>query len=465
MNRICSTMLLAALVTTELAAGPPLEPLDLDPTFAGDGTLIVEERPNDLAYTGLMEPSGEIVVFGHSGNGNPSFDEGVLQRIGADGSIGTRSRFGASSFGCSVPRAFLTGIRLNNGDYLAGGYVQEGCSGIPRKFNALQLTPSGGLVEEFDRVPFNNERAYIYALGEQSDGSIVAAGFADEDFSNFSTFDIAVARFTGAGVLDTSFGTNGTFTFDRGNEPDWARDIVIDANDRILITGYATSAAGDRDILIMRLDSDGALDPTFNGTGFRYYDHAGFSDSGSAIDLAPGGRILIGGVLGTSEEQRQAVILALNDNGSLDTGFGVQGLATVDLGNTQSAITDIDYDAGRIYVTGWSRPFAGERVEIDAAVAVLRSNGAPNPLFNGGQARVFVFDAALGPQADFIQSVDVSDDGEQIVVTGYTDNEPRTVQRFGIARFIGLENALFADGFEGSASVISAGLPDDLQGR
>ena len=449
MNRTHPTMLLAALVTTELAAGPALEPLDLDPTFAGDGTVIVEERPRDLAFTGLIEPSGEIVVIGRAGDSDPRFDQGVLQRIGADGTIGARTGIGATSGPCPVPRAFLTGIRLSNGDYLGGGYVQEGCSGIPRKFNVLRFTPAGGVVDEFDRVPFNNERAHISALGEQSDGGIVAVGFADEDFNDFSTFDIAVARFTANGVLDTSFGTGGMFTFDRANEPDWARDVVIDANDRILIAGYATSAAGNRDMLIMRLDPDGALDPTFNGTGFRYYDHAGFSDSGNSIDLGPRGRIVVGGAVTTASNDTQGVVLALTDQGALDTGFGSNGIATVDLGNTASSINDVHFDAGRIYVTGWSRPAGGDRIERDAAVTVLRSNGAPNPSFNGGQPQVFAFDPALGPQSDIPLSIDVSDDGEQIVVTGFTDNEPRTIQRFGVARLIGLENALFADGFEG----------------
>ena len=430
-------------------AGPPPAPLEFDPTFAGDGTLIIDARDRDVAYSGLIEPAGEIVVFGHSSTGNPSGDEAILQRITADGTPSTRARFGEQNSSCSAPRAFRTGIRLSNGDYLGGGYVQEGCSGIPRYFNALQLTPGGALVEEFDRLPFNNERAHIFALGEQSDGSIIAAGFADEDFSDFSTFDIAVARFTAAGVLDPSFGTDGTFTFDRGNEPDLARDIAIDSADRILIAGYATDASGNRDMLILRLDPDGSPDLTFNSTGIVYFDGAGFSDGALSIDLAPGGRILVGGRVAQSAGHVDATILALTEDGALDTSFGDSGIATVDFGNTDSAIRDLLYDAGRIYVTGYSRPAGGDRIEFDAAVSVLRSNGSPNPFFNGGQPRVFEFDPALGIQSDIPQSIDVSEDGEQIVVTGYTDNTDRIRQSFGIARFIGLEKALFIDGFEG----------------
>ena len=437
------------LYAVQVEAGPPLMPLDLDPSFAGDGTLIVEPGTRAIAHAGLIDEAGEILVFGEADNGNPSFREAWFHRILGDGTVVPLGRYGASSPGCGSPRTFLTGIRLSNGDYLGAGYVQEGCSGIPRKFNALQLTPGGLQVEEFDRVAFNNERAYIYALGEQSDGGIVAVGFADQDFQDVSTFDIAVARFNASGDLDPSFGTGGTYLFDYAGDTDRANDVAIDAEDRILIAGYVTHASGDRDLLTIRLTPDGQPDASFNGDGVLVYDGSGFADAAAAVELKPGGRILVGGTLRSAADQRNPIILGLNEDGSFDAGFGTDGIAAVDLGNTDAAITDIHFDSRRIYVTGWSRPVGGDLVELDAAVTVLRSNGSPNPSFNSGQPRVFQFDPALGTQSDRPESIDVSGDGEQIVVTGYTDNEDRTRKRFGIARFIGLENALFADGFEG----------------
>ncbi len=451
-NCTSAWILIAALGLPLLAAAGPLPaPLDLDPSFAGDGALIVEPGTRAVAHEGLIDETGEIVVLGEADNGNPSTREAIFQRILSDGTVGPVARYGASAPGCPVPRTFLTGIRLSNGDYLGGGYVQEGCGGLPRKFNAMQLNPVGQLVNEFDRVPFNNERAYIVGLGEQSDGGIIAVGFADQDFQDVTTFDMAVARFTAAGDLDPSFGSGGTFIFDRANNTDWSNDVVVDSADRILIAGYSTSASGDRDMVVIRLTPDGSLDTSFNGSGTFFFDGAGFPDTATSIDLTPGGRILVGGAFQNPQDQRNPVVLALNEDGSFDAGFGTGGVSEVDLGNSDAAITAIRYDAWRIYVTGWSRPVGGARIDLDAAVAVLRADGSPNPFFNGGQPRVFVFDPALGTQSDLPQSIDATADGEQIVVTGYTDDEPRARQRFGVARFIGLENALFIDGFEGGA--------------
>lgn len=442
---------LGASLTTIAQAGPTPSPLDLDPSFAGDGTLIIEIAQQDIASAGLLEPSGEIVVFGSSDNGNPSFREGIVQRVLVDGTLGSLDRFDASDFGCSVPRVFQTAIRLSGGDYLTGGYVQEGCSGIPRYFNAMQITPGGQLVEEFDRIPFNNQLAYISALGEQSDGRIVAAGFASMSASDNSTFDIAVARYTAGGALDPSFGTNGIFTFDRAGDLDWTNDVLIDDNDRILVAGYALSSTGNQDWMILRLTPDGALDPSFGNNGAFFFDGSGQADSVTSLERAPGGRILGGGSLRPTAGQSDStpVVFALDYAGNFDPGFGTNGIATVDLGNSDGFVRDIHYAAWRIYVTGSSRPSGGARVDFDAATTVLRLNGLPNTFFNGGAPFVFQFDPALGPQTELPQMIDVSEDGEQIVITGYTDNETRTIQRFAVARLIGLENAIFIDGFEG----------------
>ncbi len=437
-------------VATLAHAGPTPEPLDFDPAFAGDGTLILEPGTRARAYAGVIDDMGEILVFGQSDNGNASAREAIFQRIFADGTLGALERFDAQWPGCQVPRSFLAGIRLNNGDYLGAGYVQEGCSGRPRLYNALQLAPSGALVEELDRVPFDNQRAYIRALGEQSDGSIIAVGFTEGPALGNEAFDVSVARFTPAGALDPSFGSGGTFTFDRAGDDDQAFDVVVDPADRILVAGRSRSSQGDQDMLVIRLDPDGALDTTFDGDGVWIFDgDGGLDEFATSIDLAGGGRILIGGTVFKAVDQREATILALTDTGALDPVFGNGGIVSLALGNTESSISDIFYDAWRIYVAGWSRPVGGQRIDIDAAVTVLSTTGTPNAVFNGGEASVFAFDPTLGPQFDLIQTIDVSGDGKQIVITGYTENEALDRNRVAVARLVGLENALFLDGFEG----------------
>ena len=431
-----------------VSAGSIGNPLDLDPAFGGDGALVIEIGVHDYGFDGMMDDSGDIVVFGYSDNGSPSNGEAIFQRIGINGVPDTPIRFDAAAFGCSVPRAFQTGLRLSNGDYIGGGYVQDGCSGVPRHFNALQLTATGILVDEFDRIVFNNQLAYISAMAEQSDGRIIAAGFASDSGFDGATYDIAVARYTSDGVLDATFGTNGLFTYDFDGNLDWTNDVVVDASDRIVLAGYARSAMDNQDIIILRLSADGVPDATFNGTGQFIYDRAGFSDSATSLALANQGRILVGAVTSPSDSTREANVFALTDSGVLDTGFSGDGQTTVSFGNGREAITDIQFKFGNIYVAGVTRTAGTDAVNNDAAVAVLYPDGSPHLGFNGGSGRVFIFDAELGAQADVPQSISVSNTGEQIAVIGYTDNEARTKQRIGVARFFGLNQNLFANGFE-----------------
>lgn len=440
---------LLAVFSPFLAAGPVPAPLDLDPAFAGDGTVIADIGQVDYGFAGLIEADGDVVVFGYSETGGPSNGEAIFHRIEADGTPGTLARFDASAFGCSVPRSFRAGIRLSNGDYLGGGYVQEGCSGLPRYFNVIQVTSSGMLVGEYDRIPFADQLAYVSAMAEQSDGSVVAVGFASTSGFDAASYDIAAARFTPFGDLDPTFGTGGMFTLNVDGDQDSANDVVIDDQDRILIAGRSRSAGGDSHAIALRLTPDGALDASFDGDGLAMLDDGGLGSGATSIDIVPNARILVGGGRARPGGAQDPVIWALDGFGSPDPLFGDGGIATLDFSHSYSAVSDIRYAAWRIYAIGSGRPIGGAFADNDAAVSVLRLNGTPNPLFNGGASRVFQFDASAGTRGDFPQSIDVTDDGEQIAIIGFSSDNDQAAPRIAVARVVGLENALFIDGFEG----------------
>lgn len=426
-------------------AGSMLQPLQPDPTFGGDGAIVIEIGGTDLAYQGFVESSGEIVVFGESAGINPS--EAIMQRIAADGTPTTLSSFDASGFGCSVPRVFRAATRLSGGGYVGAGYVQESCGGIPRYFNALELSEGGALVDEYERLPFANQLAYIQAMGEQSDGRLVAGGFRSTSGFDGDTYDIAVARFTLMGDLDTTFGTGGTFTFDLASALDWTDVLLIDASDRVLVVGYGTNAMGNRDVLVLRLTADGALDPTFGNGGVFQFDLAGFHDSANGIVQAPSGHLLIAANLRNAMDEREPTLLALDESGSLEMAFSGDGMAPIALGGLGGAVLDIALGPGRlIYVAGASLVGGTDPEFFDSAITVLRPDGSADTRFNGGQPHIMPFDSSLGLQGDYPVSIELSDNGEQILVTGYIANPDLTTYRIGVARFTGLD-LIFEDGF------------------
>lgn len=430
--------------------GFELPPLSLDPSFAGDGTTLVPIAQRDLLYAGFIESSGEIVLFGESDDGSPSNREAIMQRLAVDGAPGTTSRFPAGGFGCSAPRSFLTARRLEDGNYLTGGYVQEGCTGTPRLFNTFRLAPSGGVLTHFDTVPFNNQIAYVYGVAQQADGRIVVAGLVSGVASVESTFDFGVARLMSDGALDASFGNGGTLTFDFENDLDYALDVVIDQDDRILLGGIATSSAGGRDMLVIALDASGDLDTSFADNGIFRYDRAGFTDSLAAIVQHPDGRLLLAGVTSPTENEREFSVMALTEDGEIDLSFGSDGLAVVDFGTAVAAATAMAIGPGQLVsVAGFAEIGGSGREFRDAAIAVLRPDGTLSPRFNAGAGFTFAFgDPADGLPVDFAQTVHVEPTGGRILVAGISENLATTIRQFGAARLIGIDPDVFRDGFE-----------------
>ena len=121
----------------------------------------------------------------------------------------------------------------------------------------------------------------------QTDGKIVIAGHTTEvhsisvsiyeygDFGDIIGYetqesyftDFAVVRLNSNGSLDNSFGTNGKKTIAFGPDTDLAQDIAVQADGRIILSGYSIQVATGYDIAVVRLDSDGSLDSSFDDDG------------------------------------------------------------------------------------------------------------------------------------------------------------------------------------------------------
>src|SRR5439155_22047636 len=106
---------------------------------------------------------------------------------------------------------------------------------------------------DFHGTPAGDDEAD--AVGSMGD-KIVVAGFADGDF--------AFARLNKDGSLDSSFDGDGKQTVDFGDY-DSANAVRV-AGDKIVAAGYTYGGVGG-DFAITRLNKNGSLDASFNGTG------------------------------------------------------------------------------------------------------------------------------------------------------------------------------------------------------
>jgi len=228
-----------------------------------------------------------------------------------------------------------------------------------------------------------------------------------------------------AGDLDKSFNTTGIVTngggaggdgFDSGN------DVAIDSGGKIVVAGSSTNPFGNTDMMLWRYNSDGTLDTTFNGTGFVLHNNAAGGDGNDVATrmlIDANGKILLSG-FSDSATDTDMVLWRFDANGSLDTTFNGKGFVTSDSaagGNGRDTGFGIASDAGgRILVTGLSHNGS----DFDMALWRYNSDGTPDTTFNG-TGFVTSNGAAGGVGRDAGGAVIVDHKG-RIVVTGQSDN-------------------------------------------
>src|SRR5215212_7442636 len=154
-----------------------------------------------------------------------------------------------------------------------------------------------------------------------SSGRIVVIGQADSE--------IGVARIYPDGSLDSTFGGgDGKVILDSGASAsgEVGRAVTIDAGGKIVVLGRAGAASGiGTDLVLARLDTDGNLDPAFDGPNLPAGNgifRLDFSTNDEATDIAiKGTKLVIAATQGNTDPV--AAITQLNADGTPDTaGFG-----------------------------------------------------------------------------------------------------------------------------------------------
>lgn len=115
------------------------------------------------------------------------------------------------------------------------------------------------------------------------------------------------------GDIDNTFTTNSFSGFTFQNFI-YIRSIVLQPDGKILVGGGFSNFNGVSQKGLIRLNSDGSIDNSFNiGTGFN--------SNVECIVIQPDGKILAGGDFSTFNGLTNRGLVRLNSNGSLDTSF------------------------------------------------------------------------------------------------------------------------------------------------
>ena len=182
---------------------------------------------------------------------------------------------------------------------VGGGYTTY--NGVTEN-RIIRLNSDGSKDATFNTgTGFNNP---IYTIAQQIDGKILVGGL----FTNYNgVTENRIIRLNSDGSKDATFITGTGFN-------NYVFQITPQADGKILVGGQFTTYNGVTKNRIIRLNSDGSKDVTFN-TGI------GFSGVVYTIQIQADGKILVGGDFTSYYGITENRIIRLNSDGSKDTGF------------------------------------------------------------------------------------------------------------------------------------------------
>jgi uncharacterized delta-60 repeat protein len=247
---------------------------------------------------------------------------------------------------------------------------------------------------------------------QPSDGKIIVVGQS----SNGNNNDVIILRYNANGAPDSTFGTGGVATYDGGNN-DVGRAVAVQADGRIVVVGQSSNGS-DNDMLVLRLNTDGSLDPTFDTDGVALYD-SGNNDAGRAVALQTNGAIVVAG-LSSNGVKNRVLVTRFTSAGVLDATFSSDGIALFNSGNPGDDIghaVAVQAD-GKIVV-------AGETDGADVLILRYLDSGELDISFNTDGIEIYD-GAANGIDAG--RGIALQPDGK-IVVAG-TENNNALVLRY-----------------------------------
>jgi uncharacterized delta-60 repeat protein len=185
-----------------------------------------------------------------------------------------------------------------------------------------------------------------------------------------------------AGALDPTFGSGGKVTTAFPGNFAQANALVELPDASLIAVGQSFNVAGS-DFALAKYQPNGALDPSFGSGGLVTTDFFGGDDMARAVALLPGGQILVAGTAFNGTNGFDFALARYNANGTLDSGFGLGGIATTDFfGGEDQAFALAVQSNGQIVVAGYA--FNPSTSSNDFALARYNANGTPDLGFGPG---------------------------------------------------------------------------------
>jgi uncharacterized delta-60 repeat protein len=386
-------------------------------------------------YVYKMQVSGSNILAGGSFATYSGSSFGSFVKINSNGNLN-------HTYNPQVGSPVYTFATQSDGKAIVGGnFTAVSGSGL----NRITRINSNG----FPDTGFNIGTGFnsnVNSILVQSDGKIiVGGGFTTYSGSTANYF----ARLNISGTLDLTF-TSGQSGVGAFNFP--PTSLALQSDGKVIAYGNFTTYSGSSVNRIVRLNTNGSIDNTFNvGTGFNSYS---FQIAGAGTDqnlsIDASGKIYVGGSFSSYSGSLINGIVRLNTNGTIDTTFNTSGSGGVNGLNSGSQVFSVRPSGSFVTLAGhniktWKSPMYGGYINLDTTGSVI-----PTPYIGTGFSGIGIYTPAASVRARVKQ-----DDGK-IVIGGsyYYFND---VNKFSIIR-LNTDNTLDSTFNAGTLGLQSIGM-------
>ncbi|MBK7681830.1 MAG: T9SS type A sorting domain-containing protein [Bacteroidetes bacterium] len=409
-----STILFYVLLTNPLQSLAQSGSLDL--SFDTDGIVTTPIGSSDAFGRSIaIQSDGKIVVAGYSDNGTQ--DVFAITRYNTNGSLDSTFNTDGivnTAIGTSGNRAHALAIQ-NDGKIVAAGYAS--ITGTSNDFALARYNTTGSLDTTFDTdgkvtTAFGqstNDRAFAIAI--QGNGKIVVAGYNTNSLSGQR--DFAVTRYNTNGSLDTTFNSNGIVSLSIASGMDECRSVMIQTDGKIVVAGFSFDFT-TRVFAAVRFNTDGSLDNSFDNDGIVTTAIGSTDDAGYAAALQSDGKIVVTGYTYGAAKYDFALI-RYNTDGSLDSTFDTDGKVTTSIGTAEDLPFALAIQPdGKIIAAGHS-----QNAFNNFALVRYNTNGSLDNSFDGDGKVTTNIGSSISD--DIIQAIALQSDGKIVVAGQTSD--------------------------------------------
>lgn len=324
----------------------------LDKDFDGDGIMIHQLGEHyDVAKALAIQTDGKILVAGYTETG--SGHDGVVIRYHSDGSPdNTFYETGTLIIDIGGGSNFFEAIALQeDGKIIAAGRAYYG---LQTDIVMVRINSDGTPDHTFGDcgiVRTNiHSSDYAHSISVLEDGKIILGGITS---TTATGVDVVILRYNSDGTLDPTFSSDGKVITCIGESDDWCQELIIQPDGKLVAAGLYENSESNDDFALIRYHMDGTLDHSFGMDGIVTTPIGEAHDRCYAAAIQPDGKIILAGE-SYDDDRRNIAVVRYNPDGSLDHSFSVDGKITTAVGEYSSGAMSVKLQAdGKIILTGW----------------------------------------------------------------------------------------------------------------